>query len=174
MVGGSESQVAKLSYVSDDLPWLDTMEELMDSVESKPMCLPREHQPIKSIQEAYKDELKMKPAAENIHLSLCGGMGADVYGMRQMGAKLTKTILVEKDKMKHIMYDNLNPPDEMPDGGIDYLWHTDVHDITHENIEMLGAGSIGRLDISAPCKDFVLSRLLPSKYGGKLKNLRPS
>jgi hypothetical protein len=65
----------------------------------------------------------------------------------------------------------------MPDGGVDYTWHTDVHDITHEDVQKLGiqVGSIGRLslDISAPCKDFALSRLLPSKYGGRLKNPRP-
>ena len=48
-----------------------------------------------------------------------------------------------------------------------------LHDITREDIQKLGAGSIGRLDISAPCKDSALSRLLPSKYGGRLKNPRP-
>ena len=54
-----------------------------------------------------------------------------------------------------------------------FTWHTDVHDITREDIQKLGAGSIGRLEISASCKDFALSRLLPSKYGGRLKNPRP-
>jgi len=54
-----------------------------------------------------------------------------------------------------------NPPEEMSDGGINYLWHTDVHKITGEDMKKLGSGSVGRLDISAPCKDFALSRLLP-------------
>jgi hypothetical protein len=95
--------------------------------------------------------------------------------MRQLGAKFTKTILVtmEKLEIKHTICDNLNPPELMPDCGVDYTWHTDVHDITREDIQKLGIGSIGRLDISATCKDFALSRLLPSKYGGKLKNPRP-
>ena len=48
-----------------------------------------------------------------------------------------------------------------------------MNDITREDIQKLGSGSIARLDISAPCKDFAMSRLLPSKYGGKLKNPRP-
>ena len=97
-----------------------------------PMCLPRERRQVQNIQEAYNDELKIKPTAENnvIHLSLCGGMGADVYVMRQVGAKFMRTILVKKDEIKRIVCDNLNPPGEMSDGGIDYAWHTDVHDIT--------------------------------------------
>ena len=74
--------------------------------------------------------------------------------MRQLGAKFTKTILVEKLEIKHTICDNLNPPELMPDGGVDYRWHTDVHDITREDIQKLGTVSIGRLDISAPCKDF--------------------
>ena len=100
-------------------------------------------------------------------------MGADVFVMRQLGAKFTKSILVEKLEIKRTICDNLNPPELMSDGGVDYTWHTDVHEVTRGDIQKLGIGSIGRLDISAPCKDFALSRLLPSKYGGKLKNPRP-
>ena len=109
--------LVELGDVGDDLSWLDTMDELMDSVESRPkcMCLPQEHQSIRSIQEVYKDELKMKPAVENTHLSLCGGMGADVHVMRKVGAKFTKNILVEKSEMKCIVCNDLNPLEEMPD-----------------------------------------------------------
>ena len=80
-------------------------------------------------------------------------MGADVFVMQQVGAKFTKTILVEKEEIKRIICDNLNPPELMSDGGVDYAWHTDVHDITRDDIQKLGTGSIGRLDISAPCKE---------------------
>ena len=71
---------------------------------------------------------------------------------------------------------NLNPPEFMimSDDGVDYTWHTDLHEIAREDIQKIGAGSIGRLGISAPCKAPALSRLLPSKYGGRLKNPRPS
>ena len=102
-------------------------------------------------------------------------MGADVFVMRQLGAKFTKTILVEKLEIKHTICDNPNPPELMPDGSVDYTmpWHTHVHDITREDIQKLKTGSIGRLGISAPCNDVALSRLLPSKYGGRLKNPRP-
>ena len=75
-----------------------------------------------------------EPNNENIHLSLCGGMGADVFVMRQLGAKFTKTILVGKEEIKHTICDNLNPPELMPDGGLDYAWNTDVHDIIREAI----------------------------------------
>ena len=80
---------------------------------------------------------------------------------------------MEKAEIKHTICDNLNPPELMPDGGMDYTWHTDVDNITHEDIQKLGVGSIGRLDISVPCKDFAMSRLLPSKFGGKLSDPRP-
>ena len=80
-----------------------------------------------------------------------------------------------KEEIKHTICNNLNSPELISDGGVDYAWHTNVHDnvMTCDDIQKLGAGSIGRLNISAPCKDFALSRLLPNKYGGKLKNLRP-
>ena len=61
----------------------------------------------------------------------------------------------------------------MPDGGVDYTWHTDVDNISRDDIQKLGVGSIGRLDISAPCKDFAMSRLLPCRWGGKLNDPRP-
>ena len=78
-----------------------------------------------------------------------------------------------KVEIKRTICDNLNPPELMPDGGVDYTWHTDVDNITREDIQKLGVESIGRLDISAPCKDFAMSRLLPSKFGGKLSDPRP-
>ena len=53
---------------------------------------------LSNVVEQYRLELlrQAEPNNENIHLSLCGGMGADVFVMRQLGAKFTKTILVEK------------------------------------------------------------------------------
>ena len=62
----------------------------------------------------------------------------------------------------------------MPDGGVDYTWHTDdiVDDVSCDDIQKLGVGSIGRLDISVPCKDFAMSRLLPCRWGGKLDDPR--
>ena len=60
------------------------------------------------------------PNNETTHLSLCGGMGADVFVMRQLGAKFTKTILVGKEEIKQTICENLNPPELMSDGGVDY------------------------------------------------------
>ena len=87
-------------------------------------------------------------------------MGTDVFVMRQLGAKFTRTILVEKEEIKCIICDNLNPPELMPDGGVDYTWHTNVDNITREDIQKLGVESIGRLDINflhhariSPCPD---------------------
>ena len=56
--------------------------------------------------EQYRLELLRQavPNNENIHLSLCGGMGENAFGMRQVGAKFTKTILVGKDETKHTIY----------------------------------------------------------------------
>ena len=56
---------------------------------------------------------------------------------------------------------------------MDLTWYTDAKEITRSNVRELGSNAIGRPDILAPCKDFALSRLLPSKFGGKLKNPRP-
>ena len=130
-----------------------------------------------NVVEQYRLELLRQavPNSQNIHLSLCGGMGANSFVMQQVGAKFTKTILVGKEEIKHTICDNLNPPELMTlsNGGVDYALHTDVHDITRDDIHKLGTGSVGRLDISAPCKDFALARLLPSKFGGKLNNPRP-
>ena len=139
----------------------------------KPITLSGTELGTTSVRDQYRRELQTAPTAENIHLSLCGGMGADVFVMRQVGAKFTGNLLVQNEEIRRTICDNLNPPELMPDGGVNYTWHTDVHDITREDIKKLGPGSIGRLDVSAPCKDFTLSRLLPSKYGGKLKNPRP-
>ena len=111
---------------------------------------------LSNVVEQYRLEFlrQAEPNNENVYLPLCGGMGADVFVMRQLGVKFTKTILVEKLEIKHTICDNLNPPELMPYGGVDYTWHTDVHDITREDIQKLGTVSIGRLDISAPCTDF--------------------
>ena len=125
---------------------------------------------LSNVVEQYRLELirQAAPNQENIHLSLCGGMGTDVFVMRHLGAKFTRTILVEKADIKRTICDNLNPPGLMPDGGVDYTWHTDVDNISRDDIQRLGLGFIGRLDISAPCKDFAMSRLLPCRWGGKL------
>ena len=48
-----------------------------------------------------------------------------------------------------------------------------MDNISRDDIQKLGVGSIGRLDISAPCKDFAMSRLLPCRWGGKLNDPRP-
>ena len=82
-------------------------------------------------------------------------------------------IVVEKDETKHILCNNPNPPETVCGGGVIYDWHVDVCDITTADVEALGTGCVGSLDISSPCKDFALSRLLPSKYGGKLQNPCP-
>ncbi len=110
---------------------------------------------------------------ERIHLSLCTGMGADVYALRHVGAEFTRTIGVEKCRIKQALCHNLNPPELVPNGEVDFNWHEDVYDIVESDIKQLGDGNIVRCDIMAPCKDFALSRLLPSKYGGNLSNPRP-
>ena len=76
------------------------------------------------IAERYDEQLRTSHTAENIHLSLCGGMGADVYLMRIVGAKFTKAILVEKDETKRVLGGKLNPPEMMPDGGVVTQWST--------------------------------------------------
>lgn len=128
-----------------------------------------------ALQQARAQVQEIMETAENekIHLSLCGGMGTDIYVMRMVGAKFTRSILVEKDETKRVICNNLNPPEAMDNGGVDLTWHTRVEDITESDIVALGPGNIARLDFEAPCKDFAPSRLLPSKYGGKLNNPRP-
>ena len=180
MVGNhtAESERDESAYDAVDDMWMSTIEQMqLASSSLRHITLSDDGLCPAYVVEQYRRELQLQaaPNAENIHLSLCGGMGADAFVMRQVGAKFTKTILVGKEEIKRTICDNLNPPELMSDGGVDYAWHTDVHDITRDDIQKLGTGSIGRLDISAPCKAFALSmaRLLSSKYGGKLKNPRP-
>ena len=68
---------------------------------------------LSNVVEQYRLELlrQAAPNKENIHLSLCGGMGTDVFVMRQLGAKFTRTILVRKTGIKRTICDNLNPPE---------------------------------------------------------------
>ena len=76
-----------------------------------------------SVREQYQQELQAVPTAENIHLSLWGGMcrmGADVFAMQQFGAKFMKAILVEKEEFKCTVCNNLKPPELMPDAGVNY------------------------------------------------------
>ena len=165
------------AYDAVDDMWMSTTEQMqLPSSSLRPKALSGDEKLcLADVVEQYRLELQRQavPNNENIHLSLCGGMGAGVFVMRQVGAKFMKTILAGKEEIKHTICENLNPPDIMSDGGVDYAWHTDVHDITRDDIQKLGTDSIGRLDISAPCKDFALPRLLHSKFGGKLKNPRP-
>ena len=57
---------------------------------------------LSNVVEQYRLELlrQAAPNKENIHLSLCGGMGADVFVMRQLGAKFTKTISIVVEKVE--------------------------------------------------------------------------
>ena len=110
---------------------------------------------------------------ERIQLSLCDGMGIGALATRLLGANITRFIGVEKDLKKRIISDNVNPPESSPFGGIDHSWHTDVFNITKKDIRDLGEGSICRLDIAAPCKDFSLSRLIPNYKFTTSDNPRP-
>ena len=110
---------------------------------------------------------------ERIQLSLCDGMGIGALATRLLGANITRFIGVEKNPKKRIISDNVNPPESSPFGGIDHSWHTDVFNITKEDIRDLGEGNISRLDIAAPCKDFSLSRLIPNYKFTTSDNPRP-
>ena len=88
----------------DDNMWMSTIEQMELPSSLKPITVSGTKLCPTSVVEEYRRELQLQtaPTAENIHLSLCGGMhmGADVFGMRQVGAKFTKTILVEKEAIK--------------------------------------------------------------------------
>jgi hypothetical protein len=119
--------------------------------------LARSAVPAASEQDTSMDFYDCESFTESIHLSLCTGMGADVYALRQVGAEFTRTIGVEKCRIKQALCHNLNPPELVANGGVDFNWHEDVHDISESDIKNLGENNIARCDIMAPCKDFALA-----------------
>ena len=117
---------------------------------------------LSNVVEQYRLELlhQAVPNNENIHLYITvwrnGGRcvcHAATCNWRQVHKNNISGKRGDYTDYKQTICGNLNPPELMSDGGMDYTWHTDdiVHDITCEDIQKLGAGSIGRLDISAPC-----------------------
>ena len=100
---------------------------------------------------------------EYIALSLCDGMGTFLHVLEKLGIPVTRYIGVEKQKDARVLSDNLNDPKASRCGGIDHSWHCDVFNITRQDIEKLGRGTIAHLAIQAPCQDHSPLRLLPRK-----------
>ena len=72
---------------NEDALWLSAMEDIVSTIHEtklpvssmKPITLSGTELGTTSTKEQYQQELQAVATAENIHLSLCGGMGADVF-----------------------------------------------------------------------------------------------
>ena len=84
----------KAAYDDVDDTWMDAIEQMQLSSSSlKPTTLSGEEKVcLSNVVEQYCLELlrQAEPNNENIHLSLCGGMGADVFVMRNLAPSSRK------------------------------------------------------------------------------------
>jgi hypothetical protein len=114
----------------------------------------------------------VKPNDERILLSLCDGAGCVGLASRNCGMVFDRFIAVEQDQTAKLICSNVNNGEE----GIpapDHDWHSDVYDITEDDIASLGTGNIKLFAWGAPCEDMSLLRLLRKPSPKDEDNPRP-
>ena len=106
-------------------------------------------------------------------LSLCDGMGCGKISLTANNANYNRYIAVEISEDAKRIARNANPPTSgMPH--IDHSWHSNVHDITEQDIEDLGQNSIKLFLAGPPCHDFSRLRLITrNRAKKKVHELRP-
>ena len=109
-------------------------------------------------------------------LSLCDGMGCGLMSLRANGVSVDQAnryIAVEIDADARAIAKNANP-DKPGLPRIDHSWHSNVYNITEEDIERLGHNSIKMFLAGPPCQDFSKLRLIVRKRSkSKMNELRP-
>ena len=78
-----------------------------------------------------------EPPDERILLSLCDGAGCVGFAAANCGTKFDRYIAVEKDDMATVICNNVNGgKGDIPEP--DHYWHSDVMEITREDVAQLG------------------------------------
>jgi hypothetical protein len=92
-------------------------------------------------------------------LSLCDGMSCAAISMKANNYKLDRYLAVEIDEDARRISQAANPKtSSFP--GIDHSWHSNVCDITEQDIRDLGAGNVKIVAFGAPCEDMSKLRLI--------------
>ena len=108
-----------------------------------------------------------RPLPQRIVLSLGDGIGCLALALKKLGYKdCTRYLAVEKSPTSRMIASHANPEkDHFP--GMDHGWHSDVYDITEEDISSFPKGSILLVGAGPECGDFSKLRLLPDRDGFK-------
>lgn len=106
-------------------------------------------------------------------LSLCDGMGCGMISLTANDAQYDRYIAVEIDDDAKKIARNANPH-AAGAPRIDHSWHSNILNITEQDIADLGQGNIKLLLAGPPCQDFSRLRLITRHKGRKsMRELRP-
>jgi hypothetical protein len=98
-------------------------------------------------------------AAQCIVLSLCDGMGCGALALGACNARFDRYIGVELEQHARSVGQAANP--RSPSFcGIDHNWHSDLLNITEQDIVDLGPGNVKLFIFGAPCEDMSKLRLI--------------
>ena len=106
-------------------------------------------------------------------LSVCDGMGCGLASLRANDAQFDRYLAVEISADARQIARNLNP-DIKDKSRIDHSWHSNLLNITEEDIAKLGHNSIALFLAGPPCQDFSRLRLITKNKAKKATHeLRP-
>ena len=106
-------------------------------------------------------------------LSIGDGMGCGLMGLREHQADFDKFLAVEISETSRRVARNANPDLEKGPNLV-HSWHSDMYEITEEDVAALGPNNIKMFLAGPPCQDFSKLRLIVKKTARKkLQDLRP-
>ena len=106
-------------------------------------------------------------------LAIGDGMGCGLMSLRGHDARFDRHLAVEISRDARLIARNTNA-DQPGAPRIVHSWHTDMLQITEQDVIDLGHNSIKQFLVGPPCKDFSKLRLIVKKSAhSKAKKLRP-